>query len=388
LVTVSLDRRGPRAAGYRLPMRVVLAPDKFKGSLSAPQVAAALAAGLAARPDVRCRSTPVADGGDGTVAAFVAAGWTHVRLTAPGPTGEPVATGYATRHRDAVVELAAICGLAELPGGRVDPLGAHTLGLGSVLGHALDRGARRITIGLGGSASTDGGAGMLSALGARITDAADADVPLGGAGVALAAHVDLTGLRPAAREATFQLACDVDNPLLGPHGAAAVYGPQKGASEQDVAVLEHAMTRWAAVLTAATGRDCAARPGAGAAGGAGFGALAGLGAVRRAGIEVVLETIGFADLLADADLVITGEGSLDQQSLQGKAPMGVLAAARSAGVPVLAVAGRCELSESELAAAGFTGCYTLTDLEPDPQRCIRDAAGLLRTLAEQIAATL
>jgi glycerate 2-kinase len=369
-------------------MRVLLAPDKFKGSLSAPQVAAALAEGLAVRPDLRWRAAPVADGGDGTVAAFVSAGWTYVPLTASGPTGEPVATGYAARDDDAVVELASVCGLAELPGGRLDPLGAHTFGLGSVLRHALDRGARRITIGLGGSASTDGGAGMLRALGARITDAAGVEVPLGGAGLALAAQVDLSSLHPAVRATDFQLACDVDNPLLGPTGAAAVYGPQKGATAHDIALLESAMTRWATVLTAAVARDDTATPGAGAAGGVGFGALAGLGAGRRAGIDVVLETVDFAGMLADTDLVITGEGRLDAQSLQGKAPMGVLSAARRAGVPVLAVAGRCELTADELTTAGFTGCYPLTDLEPDPQRCIRDAATLLRALAERIAWTL
>jgi len=365
-------------------MLVVLAPDKFKGSLTASAVADALAAGLAEGPDIRCLRVPVADGGDGTVAAFIAAGWEHVRLDAPGPTGVSTGTGYAARDRAAVVELAATCGLELLPDGP-DPLGASTVGLGVVIRHALDAGAREVIVGLGGSASTDGGAGMLIALGARITDAAGAPLPPGGGPLRAAARLDLTDLHPAVADTTFLLACDVVNPLLGPSGAATVYGPQKGASPADVAALEEAMDTWSTVVAKTIGRDLADYPGAGAAGGTGFGALAALGAKQRPGIDVVLAAIGFADLIADADLIITGEGSLDGQSLHGKAPMGVLAAARAAGVPVIAVAGRVELTTAELTAAGFAACYPLADLEPDPARSIANAADLLRKIGARIA---
>ena len=206
---------------------VLLAPDKFKGSLTAAEVADALAEGLAAgNPSWRITCAPVADGGDGTVAAAVAAGWMPVAVKTTGPTGRPIATSYAIRGSTAVVELASAVGLVNLPGGALDPLGASTFGLGTVIRHALDGGAREIIVGLGGSASTDGGAGMLQALGARVLDARKRRRARRGA-LRHAARVDLSGLHPAARGAQFQLACDVDNPLLGPNGATAVYAPQR-----------------------------------------------------------------------------------------------------------------------------------------------------------------
>ncbi|WP_327110847.1 glycerate kinase [Nocardia sp. NBC_01730] len=362
--------------------RVIFAPDKFKGSLSAPQVSAALAAGFArVAPEADIRQVPVADGGDGTVEAFVAAGWTRVELTAPGPTGVPCRTAYARLESTAVVELAAVVGLARIPGGRYDPLGASTYGLGVVLAHAMDNGVTDIVLGLGGSASTDGGAGMLQALGVRILDSAGRALPTGGAVLARAAHVDRSGLHPAVAGTTFTLACDVDNPLLGPTGAVAVYAPQKGAGPAELDVLESALTTWARVA----GPEFALRPGAGAAGGTGFGALAVLDAQVRSGIEVVLELLDFPALLATAALVITGEGSLDRQSLHGKAPVGVCAAARAVGVKAIAVVGRTLLAPQEVRDAGFACCYALADLEPDPGRSMADAAALLERIGARIA---
>ncbi|WP_454199878.1 glycerate kinase [Nocardia sp. Marseille-Q1738] len=362
--------------------RVILAPDKFKGSLSAPQVAVALAAGLTrSAPNVDARLVPVADGGDGTVEAFVAAGWTRVELTAPGPTGVPRRAAYARHGTRAVVELAAVVGLSALPEGRLDPLGASTYGLGVVLAHAMDHGVTDIVLGLGGSASTDGGAGMLQALGARILDANGRELSTGGAVLARAAELDRSAMHPGIAATTFTLACDVDNPLLGANGAVAVYAPQKGAGPAESDVLESALGTWASVA----GPDFAGRPGAGAAGGTGFGALAVLGARVRSGIDVVLELLEFRDLLATATLVLTGEGSLDRQSLHGKAPVGVCAVAREAGVPVVAVAGRTLLEPDEVRAAGFADCYALTDLEPDPARCMTDAASLLERVGARIA---
>ncbi|KXO97803.1 glycerate kinase [Tsukamurella pseudospumae] len=367
-------------------MRVLLAPDKFKGSLSAVGVVDALARGIAeVRPEWTVLRAPIADGGDGTVDAAVAAGWTRVRVETTGPTGARVSTSYARGGGTAVVELASAVGLELLPDGVPDALGATTFGLGTVIRHALDDGARAIVIGLGGSASTDGGAGMLQALGVTITDADGAPLPPGGAALARAARVDLSGLHPAAAQARFTLACDVDNPLLGPDGAAAIYGPQKGATSGDVALLDAALRVFADLLAAAGGHDARDVPGAGAAGGTAFGAMAVLGARARPGVDIVLELADFAAKLDGADLVVTGEGSLDEQTLHGKAPVGVAAAARAAGIPVIAVSGRNLLSADQIHGAGFQRALALAELEPDPARSMADAADLLRRIGRTIA---
>ena len=375
-------------------MHVLVAPDKFKGSLSAVEVAAHVSAGLAAAaPGVEVVRLPVADGGDGTLEAAVSAGYTRVPVRVAGPLGDPVDTGYAVRDGLAVVELADACGLRRLPGGRPAPLQASSRGLGELIRAALEAGCHRLVVGVGGSASTDGGAGLLTALGATFLDERGATLPAGGAALARLARVDLTGLLPAVREAEIVLAGDVDNPLLGPRGAAAVYGPQKGATPGDVELLEAALARLSAAVAAATGvaagplgHPAAAAPGAGAAGGVGFAALAVLGATARPGIELVLELTGFHDRLPGSRLVVTGEGSLDEQTLHGKAPAGVAAAARRAGVPAVAVAGRSLLSPEQLLAAGILRGYALTDLEPDPARCMAEAGPLLERLAARLAA--
>lgn len=374
-------------------MNVLLAPDKFKGSLRASDVAAAVAAGLRdAAPDVRTVTVPVADGGDGTLDAAVAAGFRHVPVRVTGPTGDPVDSGYAVRDGVAVAELADACGLDRLPGGRLAPLTASSAGFGQVVAAAIDAGCHRIVLGVGGSASTDGGAGMLTELGARLLDAAGRPLPPGGGALEHLDRVDLTGLHPAVDRTEFVLASDVDNPLLGATGAAAVYGPQKGATPGDVARLDGALRHWSIGLALAmgvtpgsSGHPAADSPGAGAAGGVGFGALAVLHAKARPGIDLLLELTGFYDQLPAADLVITGEGSLDSQTLHGKAPAGVAVAARRAGVPVIAVAGRNLLGPDELADAGVRAVYALLDIEPDPAVCMTDAARLLRALAERIA---
>lgn len=363
-------------------MHVLLAPDKFKGSLSAAAVAKHLAAGLhAARPALQVVELPVADGGEGTLRAAIAAGFTRIPVQASGPTGAVRDTSYARRHDTALVELATVCGLLNLPGRRPEPRTASSYGLGQVLRHAVRAGCRRVLIGIGGSASTDGGAGLLAALGARITDAGGALIPPGGAPLVNAAELDLTGLDPALAGVEVVVANDVDNPLLGPRGAARVYAPQKGATPYDVAVLEDALAHWAHVVADAVGHDWSATPGAGAAGGVGFAALAVLGAQLRPGIELVLELAGFADKLGGCQLVITGEGALDEQTLAGKVPAGVAAAAHARGVPVVAVAGQCTLSGPQLAAAGIAAVYALTDLEPDLSVCISQAGPLLERAA-------
>jgi glycerate kinase len=255
-----------------------------------------------------------------------------------------------------------------------------------VVGAAAAVGCRRIVLGIGGSASTDGGAGMLQALGARLLDEQGRALPPRGIPLDNTSYtLELAGLDPALRDVEIVVACDVDNPLFGSRGAAAVYAPQKGASPQDVSVLDTALHRWADAVAAATGTDWAAEPGAGAAGGVGFAALAVLDGVLRPGIQIVLDLVGFTEHLADCRLVITGEGTLDEQTLAGKAPAGVSAAAHSAGVPVVVVAGRSTLTPADLAGAGIDAVYPLSELEPDPVRSIAYAGPLLGQLGARIA---
>ena len=377
-------------------MKILIAPDKFKGSMRASDVAARVAAGISSvAPDAEVIAVPVADGGDGTLDAAVAAGFELVPVTVDGPTGEPVGTGYARREESAVIELADACGLVRLPGGVLAPLTASSAGFGQVIAAALDAGCRRLILAIGGSASTDGGAGMLTALGARIRDGDGVDLAQGGGALERVADVDLKGLHPALTGADIVLASDVDNPLLGAHGAAAVYGPQKGATPDDVARLDAALRAWSGAVAKAlgvepgpSGHPAADVPGAGAAGGVGFAAVAVLRATARPGIELMLELTGLRDDLAGADLVVTGEGSLDEQTLHGKAPAGVATAARAAGVPVVTVSGRNLLTDGQLTAAGVRKAYTLIDLEPDVGRCMAEPGPLLEALGRAIAADL
>lgn len=369
---------------------VVVAPDKFKGSLTAAEVAARVAAGLARGGFTgEVEALPVADGGDGTVAAAVAAGFRRIELGVHGPTGKTVTASYGLRDDTAVIEAAQACGLTLLPAGCLAPLSATSRGVGELILAATRMGAKRIVLGVGGVATTDGGAGLLQALGARVADEKGRELPPGGAALARLATLDLGLLRDLS-EVEFLLASDVDNPLLGPSGAAAVYAPQKGASPDEVRLLEAGLRRWADIAETAAGAAVPMRdaPGAGAAGGIGFAALLFLGARMRPGIELLLELASFAGRLDGARLVITGEGSLDRQTLHGKAPVGVAraAAAHDPAIPVVAVAGRCTLPPDELRAAGIDRAYALNDIEPGLDRCMAEAGPLLEQLAERIAA--
>ncbi len=386
--------------------RVLLAPDKFKGTLTAAQVAGHLATGLlSVLPDVETVVVPVADGGDGTLAAAEAAGFTRVPVTATGPTGMPCASGWGRRGTEAVVELAEVSGLGQLPDGRFQPLTATSRGTGELIAAALDAGARRIVVGIGGSACTDGGAGLLEALGARIafspaavrSDSGRKSERIsprmrgemtdeqGGARLRRAESLDLAGLHPGLATAELVVACDVDNPLTGARGAAAVYGPQKGAGPSDVELLDTALAHWADLVAATTGSDQRAVPGAGAAGGVGFALIAVLGATTRPGAELVFELTGLADAVASADLVVTGEGSLDTQTLHGKAPAAVAALARDKGVPVVAVAGQVQLTHDQLASAGFDTAYALVDEASSRQAALDDPGPILERVGARIA---
>lgn len=367
---------------------VLVAADKFKGSLTAVQVAERVTAGLRrVVPELTVETLPVADGGDGTVAAAVAAGFERREVQVTGPLGEQVTAAYALRGTTAVVEMAEASGLQLLPAGVFAPLTATTYGSGELLRAALDAGATTVVFGVGGSATTDGGAGMLAALGARFLDEAGEPVGPGGEALAELATADLTGLDTRFTSVDLILASDVDNPLTGPKGAPAVYGPQKGATPDDVRTLDAALAHFATVLEKAIGpkaAEAALAPGAGGAGGIGYGALI-LGASFRPGIELMLEVLGFAPALERATLVITGEGSLDEQTLHGKAPAGVAAAARAAGKEVVAVCGRLALPPEALGTAGIRRAYPLTAIEPDTAKCIANAGPLLEDVAANIA---
>jgi len=364
---------------------VVVAPDKFKGSLTAAEAAARIAGGIsAAAPGTTVSVIPVADGGEGTVLAAAAAGFDLVPVPARGPSGQLVTGWLAVRDAVAVVEAAQVSGLQLVPPGSLQPLTASSYGTGQLIAAAADLGCREVILGLGGVACTDGGAGLAQGLGALLLDARGHLLPPGGGALPQLSQLDLEPLRARVAGITFTAALDVDNPLLGPRGAAAVYGPQKGASAGDVALLDDALTHWADIVGVTTGTDLRDTAGAGAAGGLGFGVLSLLNASARPGIELLLDLLGFASALSNATLVVTGEGCLDSQTLHGKAPAGVLAAAAAAGIPVVAVAGRLELSAAQWRAAGFAGAYALTDLAGDGVDPIASAGDL----AEQAGALI
>ena len=379
-------------------LRVVVAPDKFKGSLTAQQAADAIAAGAQDAADalgltLEVHRQPVADGGEGIVAAALAAGYRPHRVTVSGPLGDPVDAVVAISGeraigvRTAVVELATASGLALLPGGRGDvtsALTAGSLGTGELVRAALDEGVDRIVLGIGGSASTDGGTGLASALGVRFLDRDGAELAPGGRALADLDRIDTAGRDSRLDTVEIVVASDVDNPLTGHRGAAAVFAPQKGAGPDQVPVLEQGLRRLADVLRRDLGVDVETSPGAGAAGGVGAGAMALLGARLVPGIDLVLDLVGFDAALEGTSLVVTGEGSFDEQSLGGKAPVGVARRAASHGVPVVVLTGRLQLDDQArdgLGALGVVAAHAITDLEPDLAIAQGRAAELLRDLA-------
>ncbi|MFC4001374.1 glycerate kinase [Prauserella oleivorans] len=360
-------------------MRVVVAPDKFKGSLTAVQAAEAIGDGVRdAVPDAGVALCPVADGGEGTLDVLLAAGGKRVEQRVRGPLDEPVDAWYVVLDGTAYIESARACGIEHVTPSPEVALAAHTYGVGELIAHALAGGAHRIVLTVGGTASTDGGCGMLQALGARVLDASGSTVGLGGGALTEVASVDLTEVHRRLGRAGVRVATDVTNPLLGPDGAAPVFGPQKGAGAREVELLRHGLSRWADALERAGAPALADVPSAGAGGGISGGAMAALGARAESGFDLVVELTGVEDAVRAANLVITGEGSLDRQSLAGKAPAGIAAMAGRHGVPVLAVAGRIALTGDELARAGIAGGLALVDHASSIEDAQRNAAALLR----------
>jgi glycerate kinase len=323
-------------------MKVLIASDSFKGSLSSLEVGWAMADGIKnVVPDAAVRIIPIADGGEGTVDAMViACEGEYLTYTVTGPLGDPVQAKIGIiRDGIAVMEMAAASGLPLVPKEKRNPLITTTRGTGELIRYALDHGIRKILIGIGGSATNDGGTGMARALGIRFLDEKDNELPEGGGSLLNLQRIDFSGIDKRVHDLEITVMCDVDNPLCGSRGASAVYGPQKGATPEMVAHLDSCLSNLADIIKRQTGNDIKDIPGAGAAGGLGAGLMAFTGAVLKSGTEAILETIKFDEMAADVDLVITGEGRMDAQSAFGKVPMGVAIRAQKQGTPVIAIVG-------------------------------------------------
>ena len=367
-------------------MKIVIAPDSFKGSLTAAQACAALESGARiAVPEADIICVPMADGGEGTVQSLIdGLGGEFVTCEAEDPIGRPRQAVYGlTEDGVAVIEMAQASGLTLLSETERDPLATSTFGTGQLVKDAIGRGARKFIIGIGGSATNDGGAGMAQALGYRFFDERGNEIERGGAALLNLAHIDASGVDMRVKECAFTIACDVDNTLTGPRGASAVFGPQKGATPEDVALLDGALARLALCMQNDLGRDVAEIPGAGAAGGLGAGCLAFLPAKLQKGVDIVIEATGLEGRLGGASLVITGEGRTDSQTLNGKTVFGVAGLAKRLGVPVIVISGSTANGADELFKYGVERIYTIMDGDVTLEEAIRDAAALLKTKAAQ-----
>ncbi len=362
---------------------MLLAPDKFKGCLTATDICAELRRGLTAGPrQIEVVLRPIADGGDGTLEAALVAGFQSRVVEAADALGRPVSRRIGVRAETALIELAEVCGLAQLPVDALRPMEATSHGVGLAVKAAIGLGYRELVIGLGGSASTDGGMGAAAALGARIVDAAGKPVGMCGDGLADVSAVDFGPMRELLDGVSIVLATDVTSPLVGKSGAAAVFAPQKGASEEQVQLLEAGLRHWAVAIHASTGSDVSNVPGGGAAGGFAVPFLATGTASVVSGAEFILELTGARSAIESADLVITGEGRWDKQTNTGKAPFAVVQAARAAATPVIAVAGSFS-ADADL--AGTVASYSLSELAGPDRDPFRDARTLLREIGGQIA---
>ncbi|MGH8385789.1 MAG: glycerate kinase [Pseudomonas sp.] len=370
-------------------MKIVIAPDSFKDSLSAQGVADAIALGLAeVWPDAQLIKCPMADGGEGTVESVLAACNGELRRTeVRGPLGSPVnaAWGWLPDSHTAIIEMAEASGLQLVPVDERDATVSSTFGTGELIRAALDAGAQRMILAIGGSATNDGGAGAMQALGVKLLDAQGRSLAPGGLALAQLARIDLSEIDPRLADVQFDIAADVNNPLCGPHGASAIFGPQKGASPEQVEQLDRALGHFAAHCATVLNKDVRDEPGSGAAGGLGFAAKAFLGAQFKAGVEVVAELVGLAEAVAGADLVITGEGRFDAQTLRGKTPFGVARIARERGVPVIVIAGTLGEGYQTLYEHGIDAAFALASGPMTLEMACAQAPRLLRERATDIA---
>ncbi len=368
-------------------MKIVIAPQTYKESISALQAAEAMSEGVKrVLPDAETILVPVADGGDGTLETLVESSDGEVHTTdVTGPLGERMSAPWGAMGDGvtAVIEMARTSGLAMVPDDKRDPRVATTYGLGEAIADALDSGFRRFIIGIGGSATNDAGAGMAQALGVRLLDGDGNDLPHGGAALARLDRIDMSGLDARTTESEFDIACDVNNPLCGPEGASAVYGPQKGATPEMVQELDAALMQLANVVRRDLGREIADTPGAGAAGGLGGGMMAFLDGNLRAGVDIVLDTVDIDVHLRDADLAITGEGQTDFQTVYNKAPIGVANRAKARGTPVIAISGSLGQGFTDVHSHGIDAVSPIVNRPMTLDEASRDAAELIASATEQ-----
>ncbi|MFL6534103.1 MAG: glycerate kinase [Pseudomonas sp.] len=370
-------------------MKIIIAPDSFKDSLSAQGVADAIAGGLAqVWADAQLIKCPMADGGEGTVEAVLAAcdgQWRENRVLGPLGAAVEARWGWLPQSRTAIIEMAEASGLQLVAPGQRDACSSSTYGTGELIRAALDEGASRVILAIGGSATNDGGAGAMQALGVALLDGQGQALPPGGLALGKLARINLSELDPRLAGVRFEIAADVDNPLCGPHGASAVFGPQKGASAEQVQQLDRALGHFAEHCAQVLNRDVRDEPGSGAAGGLGFAAKAFLQAQFRTGVEVVAQLTGLADAINGADLVITGEGRFDAQTLRGKTPFGVARIARRHGVPVVVLAGTLGEGYEALYEHGIEAAFALANGPMTLQEACTDAPRLLAERARDIA---
>ncbi|MFQ6370457.1 glycerate kinase [Shewanella sp. YIC-542] len=375
-------------------MKIVIAPDSFKESLSAMEVAAVIEAAFKRHlPHAEYLTVPVADGGEGTVQSMVDA--THgniIERQVTGPLGDPVNAHYGILGRTAdapptaVIEMAAASGLHHVIPAKRNPLITTTYGTGELINDALSRGIRHIILGLGGSATNDGGAGMAQALGVKLLDNSGAELPPGGGALAQLSRIELSQVQPLLAECTFEVACDVDNPLCGTRGASAVFGPQKGATPEMVTLLDNALGHYADVLVSSGFTELRHQAGAGAAGGMGLGVMAFLGGKLRPGIDIVMEAVKLDEKLAGASLVITGEGRIDGQTIFGKTPMGVLRLAKARQIPVIGIAGCLGDGAEKVLEHGMSAIFDIIPAATALEHALQHARTNLHQTASNIAA--
>ncbi|ENM3928419.1 glycerate kinase [Vibrio cholerae] len=370
-------------------MKVVIAPDSFKESLTAKQVCDSIQAGLArVWHDAKFVAIPVADGGEGTVQSLVDATQGRlVEVKVMGPQGKRVEAFYGMLgdNQTAVIEMAAASGLHHVPLAQRDPKLTTSFGTGELIRHALDQGVTKLIIGLGGSATNDGGVGMLAALGTRFTNADGEPIQLTGGGLRELTHIDLQDFDPRLQHCDILVACDVNNPLCGDKGASAVFGPQKGATPEDVQLLDDALLQFGLLTAKVTGKMVLESAGAGAAGGMGAALLAYTQARLRPGIEIVLETVQLAHQVSDADLVITGEGRIDSQTVHGKTPMGVAKVAKRFDVPVLALCGCTGDNYQAVYQCGIDAVFAAVPRAMSLEDALKESDFNLADLAENVA---
>lgn len=356
-------------------MKIVIAPDSFKGSASSRDIANWIEQGIhSVIPNCETVKVEIGDGGEGSLDAILKSGFSSHTIEVAGPLGNPVSAQLAIKEQITFIEMAQASGLAL---GEKDALNSSSFGTGQMIYEALNMGAKTIILAVGGTATTDAGAGALQALGVKLKDSSGEEVAPGGASLKHCAEIDLSGLDPRLSEVSFILASDVTNPLLGSLGTARVFSPQKGATPEDVEILEESLSHFATLA----GNQFASQPGSGAAGGFGFMAYTFLGATAQSGIDVILDLIDFDSQLIGADFIITGEGKFDSQSVQGKAPWGILRRAKKIAIPTFLVCGDADTDQSTT----FKEIFTLTAIEPDIDVCIKNPAPLVKIIGAQIA---